>query len=742
MAEISLAEVTKSFRSAMGETAGSFRKAANDNNAVIGKITKDLSKMFSQQRAAMSALNDNIEEVAQHSQQTSIKVDKLSTILSESVTVQSQMLGELKKISSGISILDNSMNQMQNSISGLGNNTVTGWLSKLFTLFQLAQTGINTIAVGISAFAGADMIRKQLSGQDSVVTGGSGGQSTSYTSTEKNAKEAADRYAGRTLSDNEWKELVKATHAEAGQKSQTESAMVMASIINRARDKNKSIEQVLREPNQFQAVTGTKYNPGPSSAFAQGPGEKRAEQIYGAAANILEKVSKQQKDFTAASSAAYGAGTNIGYRNKMLSAGGSVVGASIFNTSAPSLDNSKTSTDSSNTQSPVTPGMVAPGAPGMPATGEQGGAGGHGGHSHGGIISGAKEQPEQQSEKQSGGGWLTTLSTKSGKSYQVATQYAEKFKGFVNELENNGYKINSIGGYANRNIAGTNKKSWHAKGMAIDINPSDNPVTYRGQPGAGKTNLPGNIGSIAAKYGLGWGGNWKNKLDTMHFSFGPNEGGSGSNDSSIGTESDTGTTPSTGGGGQVTPGSTPMSSGGGGGSGGEQQAPDTSAAIQSMTGMSTESLTSAATALAAGGTMGGMMGGTGNFVGASASLMGGGMSAGSLLSLLGPMLNNTMPEQTSGDAQMLQSLSQTSETAQQLNKTAMVNQAEQQVNAEKAAQSAVQKSQDDVNAYNANRKEGFPVAFDYNHPDDHRWPDWVHNTQYRGYRELDPIKTA
>jgi hypothetical protein len=73
----------------------------------------------------------------------------------------------------------------------------------------------------------------------------------------------------------------------------------------------------------------------------------------------------------------------------------------------------------------------------------------------------------------------------------------------------------------------------------------------------------------------------------------------------------------------------------------------------------------------------------------------------------------------------------------------MVNEAQQQLNAEKAAQSAVEKSQEDVNAYNANRKEGFPVAFDYNHPDDHRWPDWVFNTQYRGYRDIqDPIKTG
>ena len=38
--------------------------------------------------------------------------------------------------------------------------------------------------------------------------------------------------------------------------------------------------------------------------------------------------------------------------------------------------------------------------------------------------------------------------------------------------------------------------------------------------------MPSNIGAIAAKYGLGWGGNWRTSKDAMHFSIAAGEGGS------------------------------------------------------------------------------------------------------------------------------------------------------------------------------------------------------------------------
>jgi len=129
---------------------------------------------------------------------------------------------------------------------------------------------------------------------------------------------------------------------------------------------------------------------------------------------------------------------------------------------------------------------------------------------------------------------LTTLKTKSGASYQVATALAPRFKGFVDELENSGYKINSIGGWRKAGSGGGSgpadpdydeNRYFHPYGAAIDINPSDNPYSPSGS--TFKTNLPKNISEIAHKYGLGWGGDWRSSKDTMHFSAGSREGGSG-----------------------------------------------------------------------------------------------------------------------------------------------------------------------------------------------------------------------
>jgi len=115
---------------------------------------------------------------------------------------------------------------------------------------------------------------------------------------------------------------------------------------------------------------------------------------------------------------------------------------------------------------------------------------------------------------------LTTPISK--KEYVVAGQYANNFKGFVDELENNGYQIKSIGGYANRNIAGTGQKSFHSLGVAIDINPSTNPHLFDGRT---VTDMPANVSALARKYGLGWGGDWRSSKDTMHFSMASQEGG-------------------------------------------------------------------------------------------------------------------------------------------------------------------------------------------------------------------------
>ena len=112
---------------------------------------------------------------------------------------------------------------------------------------------------------------------------------------------------------------------------------------------------------------------------------------------------------------------------------------------------------------------------------------------------------------------LAEIKTAGGQTAQVRADLAPRFQGFLNDLEKE-YAVHSIGGYANRDVAGTNQPSFHAQGASIDINPNTNHGTV--------TDLPADTAALAAKWGLGWGANWQHNKDSMHFSAAEAEGGS------------------------------------------------------------------------------------------------------------------------------------------------------------------------------------------------------------------------
>jgi peptidoglycan hydrolase-like protein with peptidoglycan-binding domain len=153
---------------------------------------------------------------------------------------------------------------------------------------------------------------------------------TSNESTQK-ARAVAEKYLGRPMSDEEWNWLVRATSAEASNNSK-EQAYVMGVMLNRTRSGNwgNNVISVLRAPSQFQAVTGTRYDPGPSRNFSRGPNDRQLANIVDGAINILPQVPTNLKYFTAASKEAYGPGTNIGFRDRMIAQGGERIGGTIF----------------------------------------------------------------------------------------------------------------------------------------------------------------------------------------------------------------------------------------------------------------------------------------------------------------------------------------------------------------------------------------------------------------------------
>jgi hypothetical protein len=114
---------------------------------------------------------------------------------------------------------------------------------------------------------------------------------------------------------------------------------------------------------------------------------------------------------------------------------------------------------------------------------------------------------------------LTTFKA-GGHSWTLNSSVAGRFKGFINALTATGYVIKSAGSYANRNQAnGSGNRSLHSYGLAIDINAFQHGNSYNpGNAGVHQTNLPKGVSALAAKYGLVWGGDWKNSKDYMHFS--------------------------------------------------------------------------------------------------------------------------------------------------------------------------------------------------------------------------------
>ena len=129
------------------------------------------------------------------------------------------------------------------------------------------------------------------------------------------------------------------------------------------------------------------------------------------------------------------------------------------------------------------------------------------------------QNARQQSESSGG---FSTISAQ-GKSAKVASEVAPRFQSVLDKMTNVGYRIRDLGGYVDRNVAGTNRKSAHSRGWAIDVNSRENPDTGPGGPLI--TDMPAEVVEHARSLGLGWGGDWSSKKDAMHYSAQKNEGG-------------------------------------------------------------------------------------------------------------------------------------------------------------------------------------------------------------------------
>lgn len=150
------------------------------------------------------------------------------------------------------------------------------------------------------------------------------------------ARQSAEDYLGRPMSDAEYDQLIRATYAEADPGNATEAAMVAASILNRAQQQGTTVTNVLMQKNQFESVTGSAANGyAPSTNFVNGPSPDTRNFITGSMTSTMPRVSHQQTNFTASQPAAYaGPGHDLGYLSYAQN-NYSRVGGSLFNTAPP-----------------------------------------------------------------------------------------------------------------------------------------------------------------------------------------------------------------------------------------------------------------------------------------------------------------------------------------------------------------------------------------------------------------------
>jgi hypothetical protein len=160
MVEQILRSISRSI-SQVGQETGQFRKAADGQNKSIGNFIKDVSKMFSSQNKQQASINTSLDDIQYNSQQTNSKVSQSNDLIQESISIQTQMLSELRSVSKGIGSLIEGL-----GLGGFGGGGGTG--SKIAS--ALMAGGIGATA-GVLGSAGYDFLSQQ-SGVDASNFGG------------------------------------------------------------------------------------------------------------------------------------------------------------------------------------------------------------------------------------------------------------------------------------------------------------------------------------------------------------------------------------------------------------------------------------------------------------------------------------------------------------------------------------------------------------------------------------------
>lgn len=109
-----------------------------------------------------------------------------------------------------------------------------------------------------------------------------------------------------------------------------------------------------------------------------------------------------------------------------------------------------------------------------------------------------------------------------GKSVTVHNKVAGCLAAVISDIKQSGvsYQIDAIGGYRidGSGFGQIGERSYHNYGIAIDINPDDNPFTNN-PPAITRYTMPPEYVRAFKGRGWSWGGDWSGPWDYMHFEY-------------------------------------------------------------------------------------------------------------------------------------------------------------------------------------------------------------------------------
>lgn len=721
MEQAELAEISRSFRSAMGESAGQFRQAARENGANLEKIVKDLSRSFKAQSNQIAELSNSLDETAHETQLTVDRIDRLNSAVQESLSVQSSMLNELKNITIGMRSLSGSINTLDNNlqtslITGGANSLLGGVTTKL----GLVQTAIVSAIAGIVIGGGAKTAYDYMTGGGGETTGGGETKPTvgsaegreGYKQIYEAAKKAGDKFPEVTASqwalESAWGKKESGANNVFGQKAKAGEPGTMRWTTENIGGQNVRVQAKFKDYSSVDEAVAEHVKKW-SSRYA---GASSAEE----AAQILKNS---------------GYATDPQYVSKVMSIAkgqSDVVKSSVTPVAQPSVTPGATSPQ----QTTEAASANAPRA--EPISGEHGhgpisGAMGHG------ELSADKAKQFLQARQGGGQGFVGVNAEKLDSNFAVkmaeAIQQAEAATG-VRAVITEGYRPPEVQAqyYANYvqqpipwegkmyypqkqgGIAARPGHSRHQKGLAVDL--SDN---------AARDWLISN----ASRLGLGRVPN-----DAPHF-----QGSGGGEDTSVGA------TPMSTSGAQVTP-----SSGSSSATSPLNPAPSLTQ-TQTPTQATPVEQPPVSPRVAAPmtvpdmgammGMMGGMMpGGMGGMVGMLAPMLMSAVSALPTPTVAQPLQN--VPNQDP-IAELLSSLSGSAMNSQIVSEAAVQKQAQQEESMTQLTQEQETRNAPPISSENLSFNNPAP-GYNYNMPWDTGWPDWLDALGGVNYSEMKSIKTS